>query len=58
MPYIKAEIEKVVRVSSINTSSVMVSTEMHQAVFDAENIRIISHDLSKVREEDTSPLCL
>ena len=46
MPYIKVEMEKVVRVSSINISSVMISTEMHQ-VFDAENVRIISMTLVK-----------
>ena len=56
MPYIKVEMEKVVRVSSINISSVMISTEMHQ-VFDAENVRIISHDFSKVREAEISLLC-
>ena len=44
--YIKVEMEKVVRVSSINISSVMISTEMHQ-VYDAENVRIISMTLVK-----------
>ena len=56
IPYIKVEMEKVVRVAQSITHLWWFTTETHQ-VFDAENVRIISHDYSEVREAEISPLC-